>query len=315
MMTDAFEHAAQPDPDMPAVQPHSMLIAVMGYNRGESLKLAVDSIERHAPDVPLVVLDDGSTCLDTQAILRSMANRHRVLVSRAADDRVYLRGLHANMNAVLDLATREGFTSVFFVQDDQQIVRTLDPTFFDETTRAFRSDRAIVQVIPIFFKGFFPRAQLAERYTVDVEHQFYHGRGGGLFGIADIGILNLSRLNAAGFRFDTTENASSQTASRLRLRFVHSKNPVVMYTPWPATSRDHPEVVRRLNLGVHPFEDMSESEAASFCARPIEILPVAEDFLRTREALRRPWWYTAINDFTIREYNDFCRRKQEAGEL
>jgi hypothetical protein len=292
-----------------------MLIALMGYNRGANLRLAVDSIERNLPGAALTIVDDNSTCPDTVALLRELAPRHRVIVSRAGNDRVYLRGLHVNMNAALELALREKFDYIFFIQDDQQIVRPLDEVFFGEMTGVFRSDRAIAQVMPSFFKGFYTREALAERFAVDEANGIYHCRGASQFSIGDTGITSLARLEARQFRFDRTEHLSGQTAQRLGLRFVLSRNPVFMYTPWPATARDHPEIIRRFNLGVHPFDYMTEEEIARLRARPAAEFPIAETHLRTADALRRPWWYTAINKFTVDEYNSFLQKKREQGEL
>lgn len=308
--------APHPDPEMPALTPASLLIAVMGYNRGDYLAVAVDSIERNAPGIPLVIVDDGSTDPATVALLERLGTRHRILISSTSPGRAHWRslgglgGLAENMNAVIELATREGFAAVFFIQDDQQLVRPLDAGFFEETTQVFRSDRAIAQVLPLFFRGLYTKAALRARYPIDRANGIYDIG----FGIADTGILHLGRSNAKGFRFGTTENLSGQKARALGMRFVHVKNPVVMFMPWPATTRDHPDVVRQLNLGVHPFLDMGEEEVARLRANPIDVYPVAEEILKTREPLRRPWWYTMVTDATVLEYNEFCRRKQEAGE-
>lgn len=311
---DASPHTPKPDPTAVPVRPETTLIALMGYNRGSYLANAVRSIKQNAPDARLVIVDDGSADPETLTILQNLARRHRVMVSRMGDDRVYLRGLHANMNAVLDIAAGERHAHVFFMQDDQQLVRPLDAGFYDEATRAFAADSAIGLVSPMFFKGFFTTGYFRERYAIDTAGGFYHEREARQFGIGDIGLLDVARLAAKGFRYAATETTSSDAAARLGLRFVLMRNPVLMYTPWPATTRDHPDTIGRMNLGLHPFDAMTSADIDRLCRRPIEEFPVAEHFLRTVETLRRPWWYTVLNDDTVRQYNALVRQKLESGE-
>lgn len=291
-----------------------MLVAVMHYNRATSLRLAIESIERNLSNPRVVIFDDGSTDVDAVSTLRELAARYTVFVNRADNRSVYLRGLHANMNAVLEHASAQKIPYIFFMQDDQQIVRTLDEIFFAELTAIFRGCDAISQIIPMFFKGIYTKKMLVDRFGADEERGFYYERAPS-YGISDIGITSVDRLVRRNFRFAHGEGASAHHAATLGLRIVQSRNPVLMYTPWPTTGRDLPDMIARLGLGTNPYAYMSQDEVAALHDRPIATFPVAETYLHTLRPLRRPWWYTAVNPHTISEYNGFLQSKAEAGEL
>lgn len=291
----------QPDPNAPAVRPDTVLIAIFHYNRADHLRLLMESVERNAPAIRIAVFDDGSTDPDAVALLRALAGRHSVFVNRSDNNAIYLRGLHANMNAALDYAAQHGIPYVFFVQEDQQFVRPLDDAFFSEVDALFRGCSVISQVVPMFFKGFFPEEKLRERYGMERDRQFYYENVPG-YGIADIGIASVGRLTRSGFRFSHSEGDSGLTALRHGFRVAFNRNPVLMYTPWPRTTRDHPETVKAFSMGVNPFDPMTEADIQALLTRPLDIFPVAEAFLRANPALRRPWWYTAVNAHSMAEY-------------
>lgn len=303
-----------PDPHCPPVRRDTLLIAVMHYERGDHLRLLMESIERNAPGVRVVVIDDGSTDPEAVGQLTAITRHHLVLVNRGNNDSLYLRGLHTNMNVALDHAAREGIPYVFFVQDDQQIVRPLDERFFAEVSGLFRCSGAISQVVPMFFKGFLATRLLAERFGVERERGFYYEKRSS-YGVSDIGIVSVPRLDAHAFRFAMDEGGSGAAAAQLGLRIVFNRNPVLMYTPWPRTMRDSPNAVQAFGLGVNPYAYMSDEDIAALLGRPVEAFPIAENHLRTNAPVRRPWWYTAVNPRSMAEYEDFLRLKAADGEL
>lgn len=303
-----------PDPACPPVRPETMLVAVMHYNRGTHLRVLMDSIERHLPGASVLVMDDGSTDPATVDLLQTLAGRHTVLVNRGDNTSVYLRGLHANMNAVLEYAGQRNIPYVFFVQDDQQFVRPLDGRFFDEITALFRGCAVLSQVVPMFFKGFYTHKSLDERFGADAERGFYYERRPN-YGICDIGITSVERLARFSFRFRHDEGGSARYAAGLGLRIVFNRNPVLMYMPWPRTERELPADIESLAVGVNPYADMTDDEIEALCSRPIVAFPVAESHLRTLQEVKRPWWYTVVNSHTISEYNDFLLQKIECGEI
>lgn len=312
---DPITELLRPDPDCPAVRPDTVLVAVMHYERGDHLRLAIESIERNAPGMKVLIADDGSQDADTVALLHALAHRHTVVVNKAQNSAVYLRGLHANMNAVLGYAKEKGFPYVFFLQEDQQIVRPLDAAFFAEVDAAFRGNAALSQLIPVFFRAYLPNSLLTARYGIDPQQGFYYEKRPN-YGVSDIGITSVQRLAAHGFRFLDDEGNSGTAALRLGLRIGIARNPVFMYTPWPRTTRDHPDNVSAFGLGVNPFQDMTEEDIRALCARSPEIFPVAERHLRTVSAhVRQPWWYTSLTPHSLSQYKAFLQQKAEEGEV
>lgn len=286
----------------------------MHYDRGQNLSLLIESIERNVAGAHIAIFDDGSTEPDTVALLQTLANRCPIFINREKNSQVYLRGLHANMNAALDYAVNQGFSYVFFVQEDQQFIRKIDGAFFSEVENIFRCSPSISQVIPMFFKGYFPSEVLLKRYGIERVTGFYY-ENQPAYGVSDIGITSIERLANHGYRFSHDESSSGLKALECGLRIAFNRNPALMYTPWPRTTRDHPHTVQALGLGVNPFNNMTDVEIQALLSRPIDVYPIAEQYLRTITPSRQPWWYTAITQESIKQYNSYLRQKSEIGEL
>ena len=89
------------------------LIAIMSYNRHESLLNCITSIETNIPDPHIAIFDDSSDDVRLTGYLETLAARYRVFRQSATiGNGVYLGGLHANMNWALDIAEKEGFEYV-----------------------------------------------------------------------------------------------------------------------------------------------------------------------------------------------------------
>ena len=180
-------------------------------------------------------------------------------------------------------------------------MRNCGDPFFENLNQIFASDDGIVEIQPVFFKGFFLAADMAERYRICRDPDYYEDRKPEF---SDVGLFHVERLFATGFRFGNSETKNAQRARELGLRCVSCVNPVMMYTPWPRTVRRHRRrtaLFVRLNelgvgAGLHPFEPMSSAEVARLTSRPIHEYPLAEKFLRTHCRLRKPWWYTDCAD-------------------
>ena len=93
-----------------------------------------------------------------------------------------------------------------------------------------------------------------------------------------------------------------ELSSAFHWDYVRPKNPVMMYTPWPETFRYGASLVetffsRILNFlfyaGMHPYRDMSVDSISKLLLRPVEILPIADEYLESFESeLITPWEYT-----------------------
>jgi len=275
----------------------SVQISVLSFNRGQYLQNCVQSIERHAPNSSIKIFDDASTCPETRDILKKLANKHEVFINENSTLKSHLKGLYQNMNWALQIAKSHGFEFVFFIQDDQQIVRKLDENFYEEIKSIFASSEQICQITPTFFKGFLPEHILYSRFNPNEKFGYYLSD----CGIGDTGITHLYRLEEKKFLFQNSEGDSSKLALSLGLRAAQPKNPVLMYTPWPRVARNIQNPIIRLlfslnqlgvKAGCNPFFDMDQRSIERLLKRPLSVLPIAENFLRTKKKLRMPWWYS-----------------------
>lgn len=296
----------------------SLVIAIMSFNRGPYLRHAVESAFRHAPKCRVLIVDDASddpatvNCLNAAA-----AGGATVVVNKAKRlnhfSGSYLGGLYVNMNVALDVARQRGKDFVLLMQDDQQLVRDLDDDTLAGIDRIFSSDEGICQVNPTFFKGVYTTERLAARFGVDQDLGYYFEKSAS-GGIGDTGIVSLARLAEKQFRFAEGERQSGERALAAGLRTAFYRDPLIMYMPWPHTTRDAAEFVHRYRLGPHPYEPMSDAATQRLKSRPAGAFPIAEEYLETRDALRKPWWYTALNEANIVELMVMTEQLRAAGE-
>lgn len=274
----------------------------MSYNRHDCLLNCITSIETNISDPHIAIFDDNSDDARLTGYLETLAPRYRVFrQSAAAGDGVYLGGLHANMNWALDIAEKEGFEYVFFIQDDQQVVRKVEPEFWRQCVDVFQSNRDICQIIPIFFKGFFPNGHYAKIFDVIRKPDGYLSK---TVYVSDVGIVSVERFAEREFRYAETEHESGILAQGLGMRLALHANPIMMYTPWPRTFREFGwkfSIFAKLNelgvkAGCNPFKPMSPDRVRALLKRDVSELPIAEKFLDAERALRKPWWYTCAYD-------------------
>lgn len=269
----------------------------MSFNRGEYLKNCVSSIERHVPHSRIAIFDDSSNDPSTRLFLEELKKKYDVsgFQNRSSS---HLGGLYSNMNLAIEYALKKNAKFLFLIQDDQQIVRDFDSRFLNECLEIFESDESICQILPIFFKGFIPDSLYKKKYEIHRNPDFYRDPA---YGIADVGLVHLERIERKQFRFQSSEHQSARSALEAGFKLVHSKNPVFMFTPWPSVHRNisNPVVrfVAHLNqlgvkAGCHPFKPMQHDKIQSLVSRPVEEFPRAEDFLTTYSSLKKPWWFS-----------------------
>jgi hypothetical protein len=304
------------------------LVAVMSFNRGEYLRNCVSSIERHIAGAQFVIFDDCSFLPETRRILSDLARHCEIVRRQTPVTGGSLGGLYANMNHAVESARKRGLAYVFFIQDDQQVVRSVDERAIAEIRAIFAHDRAIMHVHPGFMKGYFP-AQTSRNMHVEVNDLYYLVTRSG---DGDTGIVDLRRMQAADFKYCDRAEINKSIALERGLKAVSSKNPFFMYTPWPKAIRPFGwkgRVLSALNhwgvgAGCNPFCDMDTAAVRRLLERPISELPIADVYLRTDKKLKQPWFYStpfdrrkvvSMKEFvTLRwifdgpaEYMSFCR--------
>ncbi len=278
-----------------------ILIAILSHNRGRYLENLLESIQTNFSGHSTRIYDDYSDDLETIEILEYLKKTYPILRhnQHRTPHKNHLGGLWENMSLALQDAVDGGFERIFYVQDDCQFVRPVTAEFLAACESIFERKKNIVQIHTNFFKGFSP--DLEDRYRIDHELGTYLDPS---YGICDLGLTHVSRLSESGFTFSKSEGYNNKIAKeKYGFQLAIARDPVMMYTPWPETHRDKTSILtkffrevnhRGVHAGVNPYECMTHKEIAELLERPIEELPIAERFLRTRKDLKKPWWYSNV---------------------
>lgn len=275
----------------------TMLFCVFSFNRGQFLENCVRSIEQCAPDARLAVFDDDSDDPATREVLARIASRHPVIrPGKASTHR--LGGLYGNMQSALEYARDEDI--VCFLQDDMQLVRPVGEEDLRAIGAAFDADDRLAFLQPCFLKGC-NRARDARTLSFDAgRNAYFRSESSQSSGrhFSDVLITRPARLLAQGWVFARSEPENDRQASRVFGRLGHLFAPIAMWLPEVPAYRGKRKTLalrlaeRRRGCGFYPFATMTPGEVAKLKARPPEVLPVAEDFLRTANpGLPQPWMY------------------------
>ena len=270
-------------------------IFVFSYNRGTRLDWCLDSIARHARGVPVTVMDDRST---DPAVAETLSRRGLPVWQPDVRTDARLGGLYSNMQAAFDRAEAP---LIMFVQDDCQMVRTLDAPAMADLDAIF-ADEDQLAVSALFPMG--PR-QASRR------HQYRPIAAGAAFHLVPpegkgsitaqyfyaLSILHRSRLRQRGWRFEGSEGASARRIAELGgARLAHMARPLLAQLPEVPTSR-----FGRRTLGARLAERLDGPELRGFRDGPADLPvgpapPLAEDWLTpTHPGTTRPYIHKAVN--------------------
>ena len=278
-----------------------MDIFVFSYNRGDFLKNCVDSLLRHAPDSRICIVDDRSTCPDTQAYLSALPPGVELMLGQVKDGARH-GGLYNNMQLALDNSRSE---LVFFIQDDMQVVRDIDQQDQDYIEAFFAQYPDAAFLHPMFLRGRRTRrdrriTQLADNFPVYFRHQPEKKTQRDLSYVDGV-IAHAGRLKAKDWQFVEGEAANADQAAPLFGKMGIWPHPVAMFLPEVPVYRGKHKT-RAVQLaerwaGTEPkaFLPMTAEQVASMRSRDLLILPVAEDFLQCSVPVKRPFHYSVVN--------------------
>lgn len=276
-------------------------IAIFSYNRGAWLARCLASIARHAPGAILRIYDDHSDDPATQEVLAQSGAE--VICPPPAGAGKH-GGLYANMQRALDHAEGD---FLFFLQEDMQLVRPVTDQDMAQIAALFDTDPGRAFLCPVFLKGL--RRRRAARLLAPLPDQRAYGPPEGLnpaqrLAYFDVSIGHVARLRAAGWQFAASEHANVEQARARFSNMAQLADPFAFFCPEVPVFRQRGQtlaarLVARLR-GAHPrgFADMSAADIAALTARPLSVLPVAEDFLTPEDpTLRRPFVYKDIRRY------------------
>jgi Glycosyltransferases involved in cell wall biogenesis len=278
-------------------------VAVMTYNRPAHLRNCLESIARHLPGVPVLVVDDRSDDPAQAEVLREAAAQGgEVLTGNAGED--WHGGLYANMQKALDWCLTP---MLLFLQDDTQMIRS--PDAGEVAAVLHRLEVGGGGFVSPFFVKAMKRRQWRGRFDPAPDGRFLLPRftprkGRHHITYSDINIAHVPALRAAGWRFDASEGANSDQAARLfEGGMALMSDPWAFYCPevpvFRHRSRSHTLAgriaARRSGDTVKRFRSMPDDKVAALRARPSDDLPVAEDWLETDDPrVRRPFVYADL---------------------
>ncbi len=249
------------------------LIAVFSYNMGKLLEFCVDSVQLNCADFKLLIIDDNSDDSVTQQVLARLQDRGiQVHVNRSAKDGKKHGNLYANIRYACDVATQSGLRYLLMVQDDMQLVRPLSEAVLQEYSDVLAANEFYFQIDPRFLMRR-PYEYLPETGT------FRHG---GLMSYADVGFLDLDRLQRSGWTLRDGERENGYGLRERGYLRVFPRTPVMMHVPFPVRYRNG-MLKRSLlipNRGRYRFAQMSQDEIVAMDSRPDEVAPIYRNLLR-----------------------------------
>lgn len=274
-------------------------VVVFSFNRGEFLEHCVQTVERCAPQCPLLIVDDNSDDPLTLEALARLGARHPVLRPRgsATEDHGKHGGLYANMQAALEELDDDALLCT--LQDDMQLMRPLQDEEIAAMAALLDKDDGRRFLHHAFLKG-------AERHRSQVrfaaeEGVYYAGREDKSAGshYSDIFIARVDALRAVRWRFLPREAANEQQARQVFLPMAHWRDPFAAWLPaataWRGKKRTWAlrQGEKRQRCGFHPLRIMSDGQRWDFLARdPAKQFPWAEDWLLLETGdLPQPWAY------------------------
>ncbi len=282
----------------------SLTICIFSYNRGTFLKNAIDSCALYAKNTPVCIVDDHSDDPETISVLNNLP-KDIALLKPTLLGRHRHGGLYDNMQMALDLAPSEW---VLFMQDDMQLVRPFDQDDAQYIEDFFSTFEQAAFLNPVFLKGLRRKRNIRITRTYDNFPGYYRDyrnkKTATGISYCDMVIGHSQRLRAGGWQFLSSEKDNAAQATERFGQMGCMANPFVMYLPQVPVYRGK-EKTRAVQLaekwsGSQPkrFVQLDPDIWQRFKRRPLEQLPVAEEFLQCEDPrVKKPYTYSAVNAY------------------
>lgn len=273
----------------------SLAVAVFSYNRADHLRNCLGSLRRHIPFAEVTVYDDRSDDPATVACLTALTER--VVVPPGGPESRH-GGLYANMQRALEDCRAE---HLVFLQDDMQVVRSVDDADLAVLEALFAADDRRAFVSPTFIKGL-RRRRYRRGLAPDGDARCYVARDAATpLAYFDVSIAAVDRLRASSWRFAPNERENVRQARAMFADMPVMGDPFVFYCPEVPIFRNRGRslasrlAARVTGEAVKAFRDMTPPEVEAFRARDLARWPVAEDFLQPLDGrVGRPFVYADV---------------------
>ena len=214
-------------------------------------------------------------------------------------------GLYNNMQKAFDLAQHK---YLLMLQDDVQIVRRVDEVDFDSIERIFQGNPKWAFLSVLFLKSLHLKRSIPKLRAnheldcyclpVGASQKLYEQR----LAYSDVSLWHVPRLKAANWKVGSDEGSN---VVRARMSFADMpllKDPFVFFCPEVPFYRNRDQTIasRLAKVATSPhvkhFLDMSAQEIMDLRARPVDNLPVAEDWLTPNDpSVKKPFALRDVN--------------------
>lgn len=291
----------------------SVEIAIFSFNRGDNLRVCVDSILRNAPDVKFTIYDDRS---DDPQTLKYLEEISHFVVTPSATDKHRHGGLYRNMNLALERSTHPYLMTL---QDDMQLVREFKQSDDEAIRGIFDFYPNIGFVSQLFMRGsamrrYKRRLEPAERVRAYISPLHERCNQKASLAYFDCHIANTERLKRHGWFYCESEAANVNQALSKFGPMPCMADPVAFFCPDVPFYRNRNRnglssylAGKLLGRNAKYFNDLTEDELKRFKSRDLSEWPVAEYYLTspfstvkkpfTYHDVKARWWLYLLHKF------------------
>jgi glycosyltransferase involved in cell wall biosynthesis len=305
-----------------------MEIYVFSYNRGKYLRNCLESLGRHAADMSVTVVDDGSRDPDTRSVLDEFSSQVRVIVNEGGSGSS-LGGLYRNMNWAISSA-REHW--VLFIQDDMQLVRDVTEEDFAHIDRFFRAYPDSIEFQTCFIKGT-TKIFVGDGIELDRDVPAYlrEPERSNRAWFSAVGVFHAGRMKERGIELRDSESSNQAHVAQFADRMGLSPYPFMMWLPFAESVKFRRKGLLqryaewRAGAGLYPFRAMSEEEVQRLFARDLSTLPIADKILEPigRKRDDSEWMYAIVRHYRLprkmlklqKRLRGETRRKSKGGDV
>lgn len=260
-----------------------MEIFVFSYNRGKYLRNCLESLVRHAPDLPVTVVDDGSVDPATKEVLEEYAATMTIVSRDGTGIDVSLGGLYANMNWAAHKSRAE---LGLFMQDDMQLVRDITADDHEHIARFFEHYKDAIEFHTCFTKSS-TKISVNDGLKLDPEVPVYFRDVGrtrrGWH--SDVGVFHIARMRERGIELRESESQNELYLQTVVSQMGFSPWPFMMWLPFPESVKFRRKGLLqryaewRAGSGLYPYNPMNAEQIRRLFDRPLEEQPIAETYL------------------------------------
>lgn len=215
-------------------------IFVFSNNRGRYLENCILSIKNLTDNIPIHVIDDGSTDQYTLQILSNFSNSFSVSVIKPRKDEKIKNcyrtgGLNSNMALALDYSKEKGYKNVLFIQDDMQLTRKIFKKDLENLKKIFEmnGDKSFM-IKTCFFKR---KHKDRYRCQVDKSGVGYNVKKGVRIYFSDTGIFNIKNYFRLHPGMKNNEVENNAVCEQLGLKMPMYVYPFMHWVPYPEAHR------------------------------------------------------------------------------